>query len=118
MQPDSLGRRQGILYVQGIPARRNADCDVPRTGQSFQLPREDLIESVIIADGGNARTKRPTSSLVCAVHQPRCHRCQTAGIATIGCLSMGTFENAWAHDDGFDLHNVRAKVSGGAMFLQ
>src|SRR5215813_8059670 len=49
---------EGEYYIWRIPAGRDADCYVACLSEGFNLPRENVLETVIVRDGGQARSIR------------------------------------------------------------
>src|SRR5215212_4347607 len=46
---------QRSVHIRGAPAGGDAEGDVLRRREPAQLPREDLVEAVVVGDGGHRR---------------------------------------------------------------
>ena len=93
VSPRALAASQRLQHVRRLAARRDAERDVARPAERFDLPREHPLEPVVVGDGSSAcscpssapspparraraRTGRPAPS-ASAARRRRCRRCRT-----------------------------------------
>ena len=47
-----FGGAQSADHVFAVARRRNANCDITGSAERLDLPREELLEAEVVADGG------------------------------------------------------------------